>query len=110
MCIRVVLLGLFGRLLAVRLGPVPDTELAFGNRFLVLDYLAHPFCKGRSLVLPQLAVPSSSPWESCPFLNGDMNGDRGGVAGDWVDRSQRREQEKREWNLWSICNINENKC
>lgn len=44
------------RLLTVRVGSLPGAWLAFGNLFPMMDYLAQPWCKGRSLVLHQFVV------------------------------------------------------
>lgn len=53
----VVELGLFVRLLAMRSGPVPGDQLAFGNLFPILDYLDQLSYRRRSPNLPQIDGP-----------------------------------------------------
>lgn len=57
MCLTNMQLGLFVRVLTVSLRHVPSTYLAFGNLFLVVNYLTQPRHRGRSLALPYLDVP-----------------------------------------------------
>lgn len=54
MHVKIVWLGVFVRLLAVRTGPDPGTELASVNLFPIVDYLAQPWYSGTLLQVEEL--------------------------------------------------------
>lgn len=101
MCVIVVQLGLFVRLLVVRSGSVPDAQRAFRNLFLKLITLSSLYTGGRVwsyLNLMHHAVINSMGGLALPewrWRSGQMDSRQTGVEG-------RKWEERKEGKLWSV--------